>query len=420
MLGKTHTAAGAAAALLLLHPSEPAAVLSAAAGGAAGGWICDIDCRDAGIDSTTGEDILYTAGLTAALLLGDALLGSGVCAWMASHWGLRSAAAFTVFLVCCMFGWNTPHRSFMHSLTALVLLTVSLHFFCAPLAPAFAAGFVSHLLLDLTNFQGIQLFYPLRDRFCLRLFPADGLADRYLLCFCSIFSVCAGTVLFMHAMTGERSLLALVKKVLTSGPGPGRGGFQLYLVTVNLLSFTAWTADGMYSSLTGRNSRRAGLMQPVYAVLNCLGLMGGAFGMLLSVLLLHQRATRWNRAWISLSVSLSVAWGAVCTLVFDPFHWGITPGLPSLMRHLPLFGFLAAVNILTAALFLTGPRTRKKDWSGADTARLAAGLLGGTPAGLLVILLTDRYRQSAVFSCGFPVILAVQTCILTALLAAGF
>lgn len=61
------------------------------------------------------------------------------------------------------------HRGWTHSLVGLVLFSTLLLFvFSIDIAMAFAAGYLSHLLLDMLNPAGVRIFwpFPLSLRFC--------------------------------------------------------------------------------------------------------------------------------------------------------------------------------------------------------------------------------------------------------------
>ena len=47
----------------------------------------------------------------------------------------------------------------------------------APILPYFAMGYASHLVLDVTNKQGIRLFWPLSTQPSLGICTAKGIAN---------------------------------------------------------------------------------------------------------------------------------------------------------------------------------------------------------------------------------------------------
>ena len=92
------------------------------------------------------------------------------------------------FLAVCIYGITKPHRSFMHSFTALFILTIIVDFIFHDAALPFAIGILSHILLDLLNMKKVQLFYPFKKRFGFKLCSANGMVNMVLFITCiSIF-----------------------------------------------------------------------------------------------------------------------------------------------------------------------------------------------------------------------------------------
>lgn len=63
-------------------------------------------------------------------------------------------------------GWIFRHRGLFHSFLTLALLSSALGILLQDIAfaSAFALGYLSHLVLDMLNHQGIRPFYPLMYR----------------------------------------------------------------------------------------------------------------------------------------------------------------------------------------------------------------------------------------------------------------
>jgi membrane-bound metal-dependent hydrolase YbcI (DUF457 family) len=97
-------------------------------------------------------------------------------------------------LLACVNGSSLPHpndshrrpghRGFGHSLLALfifgiIALIVYSHFVDLDLAGlyaiAFAAGYLSHLVLDFVTYEGVPWIWPLDEKYSLDLGPAGGL-----------------------------------------------------------------------------------------------------------------------------------------------------------------------------------------------------------------------------------------------------
>ena len=75
-----------------------------------------------------------------------------------------------------MIGISMP--SFWCGLLLMLLFSVAAAFVHVPFGAAVLVGYLSHLLLDLLNKRGIQLFFPFEARFCLRLCYAGKTANK--------------------------------------------------------------------------------------------------------------------------------------------------------------------------------------------------------------------------------------------------
>lgn len=85
------------------------------------------------------------------------------------------------------------HRCFLHSLGAVAALFILLQIFFPSLAVPVAAGYLSHIVLDVFNPQGVPLFYPLKSRFSIPLTQTGGIGERII--FFPLIALC-GVLLF--------------------------------------------------------------------------------------------------------------------------------------------------------------------------------------------------------------------------------
>ena len=186
MLGKTHFTVGIATALAITHPDTVQMVVLAAGAGAVGGVIPDID-----IDTTDAHEgasfvtVLALLAITVVLAL-DRFKDMGIVARLMSdenRW--RTIVAALLFIGVCAIGKNTRHRSFMHSFLAMVILSTLMGILLPSLVIPFAAGYSSHLVLDVFNRKGEQLLFPYPRRFCLDLCDSNGLVNS-VLCFMGV------------------------------------------------------------------------------------------------------------------------------------------------------------------------------------------------------------------------------------------
>lgn len=160
--------------MLISPPDTIGGCLQALLGGALGGLICDLDvqsstyCRDARVVRNT------------ALLLGAVILfldwkwSTGIWDHIGSHLGSRQLLGLGIFLVITIAGKLSSHRSFTHSFLALGFLMALFYFLYAPLIPYVAAGFLSHMFLDLLNKKPVEIFYHIKKVFACGCFLRMG------------------------------------------------------------------------------------------------------------------------------------------------------------------------------------------------------------------------------------------------------
>lgn len=179
MTGKTHFVCGEAAALLLLQPATPRALVLTLAAAAVGSTLPDVDVTT----SDSHEDLVRIVSIAG---------GAALVTWAVNTiWNLQLErflplfsghfqliAWLVLFLALCVFGTTQPHRSFMHSLPGLALLTACVHYGMQPLAAPFFVAMASHIFLDLFNKKPVRLLYPLRRGLAFRLCSASGVVNR--------------------------------------------------------------------------------------------------------------------------------------------------------------------------------------------------------------------------------------------------
>ena len=181
MLGKTHMTVGIAAALAVTQPASVSEMILAVGIGGLGALISDIDVgtsashKDA--DKITG---LSVAVIALALFL-DKFFHTGIIKRViySSGYG-KMIFGILLFVGICAFGKEQPHRSFMHSILALILLSCAVGVIWKNAVIYFAVGFISHLATDIFNKRRVRLLYPLKGGVSLGWFHAYGLANTIL------------------------------------------------------------------------------------------------------------------------------------------------------------------------------------------------------------------------------------------------
>ena len=201
MMGRTHVACGVMASLMLLTPESVSGCLCAVAGGALGGWLPDIDVRDTGRAHDAYSGAVTCLFVTLVALVTDVWWGSvakshlheigidvldtyqtgSALAWAMQHFGADCILGLACFILLCIAGSLTRHRTFTHSLAMLVALTLCTSVFLRPVTFAFAIGYASHILLDLLNHRGVCVLWPIGKGYSVGLVRARGICDRFLL-----------------------------------------------------------------------------------------------------------------------------------------------------------------------------------------------------------------------------------------------
>ncbi len=182
MLGRTHCFIGIAAALALFPPQTMPALVTGMGAAAVGSVISDIDSGTS--QAHQDADRVITAASAAAVLviLAEYRFHLGIYERLLRDSSIgRVLAGAAAFIIICAYGRELPHRSFMHSFLALLLLTSCMGIIYPDAVPYFAAAFVSHLGLDLLNRRQEKLLWPLKKGFCLRLCAADGWVNGALM-----------------------------------------------------------------------------------------------------------------------------------------------------------------------------------------------------------------------------------------------
>ena len=182
MMSKTHVTVGIASSLglALVFPRSSSIILASVAFGSLGGTTPDVDILDDDYkhDALIGQ--LISFGLCALMLGLDWLLHSGILSYILEHKILAIIGGIG-FLILYIVGFSADHREFTHSLLSLLLFSIAIAFIYLPAVPFFAIGYFSHLAIDLLNKKGIQLFFPLNPKPCLKICYANDIGNKVLM-----------------------------------------------------------------------------------------------------------------------------------------------------------------------------------------------------------------------------------------------
>ncbi len=184
MMGNTHVWAGITAALLAVRPENPASCVIPVTMGALGGLLPDVDIRR----SRHGKEILIAWLMVLFLAIAGVVLDLYLkTGYLSLLWQrLRGTPVLGAFLVAFMVLWGrrTPHRTLTHSFFFVGACAGAMYLILPPLALPFAAGGLSHLLLDALNRKPESLLYPFPGGCCMGLCRADGAVNTLLLVGC--------------------------------------------------------------------------------------------------------------------------------------------------------------------------------------------------------------------------------------------
>lgn len=181
MLGHTHTAVGIAAALAVVPPKSMPELLVGIGAGALGGLICDIDVGTSKSHKRADLITMFAAVIVAAVIAADYFFHVGIRdILMTNETFAQMFFPAVVFIGICAYGKGTHHRTFMHSLVGMVLLTTCIGVALPIAAPYFGIGFLSHIIIDLFNKKKVWLLWPSSKGVCFKLCSSKGLVNKIL------------------------------------------------------------------------------------------------------------------------------------------------------------------------------------------------------------------------------------------------
>ncbi len=211
MLGRTHFVVGIAAGLAVCHPGTLPALLAGIGVSALGGVLPDIDSGTSTAHKDADRIMAVCAVAAGFAVVSEAVFHVGLYSRLVENGAIaRAVIAALVFLLVCFYGKEQPHRSFMHSIPALVVLAACILQIFPDAGQYFAAGFASHLLIDLLNRRRVRLFYPLGKGFCLNLCSSRGLVNRILF----LAGIAGSVLLVLTSVPVRNALLAVSSGIL--------------------------------------------------------------------------------------------------------------------------------------------------------------------------------------------------------------
>ncbi len=182
MLKRTHLFVGTAAALACADTHSLPILVAGAAAGALGGILPDIDSGTSDTHKDADIAIALSVAAVGTVIVLDAVFKMGI--WnrlMKNSTISRMLTGLFLFLIVCAFGKEQPHRGFMHSFVACLILTEAVRIMFPSMPLYFAAGFLSHMAIDLLNKKGEKLFWPAKKGFCMKVCKSSGVVNEWLM-----------------------------------------------------------------------------------------------------------------------------------------------------------------------------------------------------------------------------------------------
>lgn len=204
MLGKTHATIGVVAGLAIMQPHDVPTLVIGGTVAAVGALYPDLDAEH----SMAQQGIKKIIELVATVVA----IGLGVFWVTARHQidiqmqlpsitnvGPLNVIGGILLLAFGIFGTFQKHRTVMHSFLAMIAATFFAWMFAGWYGIYFGIGYASHLILDMLNFQGIQLLYPLKKKVSLKLCKSNGTVNTALF----ILGIIAVLELSVYLLTGQ-------------------------------------------------------------------------------------------------------------------------------------------------------------------------------------------------------------------------
>lgn len=235
---------------------------------------------------------------------------------------------------------------------------------------------------------------------------SNGKGNDIIMMSSIIIAVVMGSFLFIKAIISGNSF------ELKDGMLLEINSFQWYLIIINVITFIVFCIDYLICMFTDWEKDQ----NFIHTILNLFAIAGGAYGMLLSFIVLRQKIGKHNANWYTIAISLVITWTVIICAVFNTFGLNTAQGIGSQYYVLFLI-YLVAVNLVSGYFFFTD-KTRTK-WKTSELGLILLGLIGGTVGGLIIMMVTGKKSSSPHFSIGFPVMLVAQTILLGYLLMTG-
>lgn len=424
MLGRTHFVFGMASALVITHPQTVPGIITAMTAGAIGGWIVDVDLKNRDIQRSEDaeKESIFDAIIDVLFILAfiavDYFIGKGMCQYVIDNWGVKVWGALFGIAVLLLIGLNTKHRTFTHSFLATALFTGLVYLFCRPASIPFFIGYASHLVADFFNKLGLQLFFPLKWRLCLKRCRSDKKANRILFWVSLAVDIVLGAFLFSQAMIGvdhSANFIALISEKKLYGINL----LQLYLIFINIITFLGFERSHWAFKRNIRNAYENGEMYRnedyetpasrfMTWFLDILVFLGGGVGMLLSLVIHLQFPAAYNGNWWAFCYSSILFWFVVYCYNCNPFGFETGNIVWLSLKHIPLLVYLIGINAVSALILYSWRKKRFKEVDIKHTLIFLLGAFGGTAGAIPMVFFINREGKYHYIVLGFFMMLLSQ------------
>ena len=182
------------------------------------------------------------------------------------------------------------------------------------------------------------------------------------------------------------------------------GPYLIYLLTVNVVAFLAFTIDFLLYKFADRE-----LVD--HRLLSLFAVAGGGVGMLLAFLLWDRHVVKDNVAWRLIAVLGIIVWALVTLCVYGVVRLDVEALLAplDLGALAPIGIYVLAMSAVTFCVFAYDKwQAEHGGWRVREFVLLALSLLGGAVGGLLAMHLVRHKTRVYYFAWGLPIMIALQ------------
>lgn len=180
MLGKTHISAALASAAVLTFNYRISIINPIILSGAIiGGLMPDIDLENSTISKyINNKFIAISIGLLSFLMFITFHLKLGNPLLRIFYKYQYKLIGIFILLISIAFSKFTGHRMYSHSISGLSVFSFGIYLIYKPALIWFAVGYISHILIDLLNFQGEALLFPFKGTYSFKICKSNGVINK--------------------------------------------------------------------------------------------------------------------------------------------------------------------------------------------------------------------------------------------------